>query len=157
MNTGVISSRYAAALLSYVQETGGGEKVCAQAQEILLTGDVPARLEPELDRFISLLRKNGRMEYVRFILTTFVNFYHESRGEKIARLITVKPDPGLEKRVREYLEKRNSCKVELVTATDPSLIGGFVIEIDDCVLDASVKKQLHLIRRELVDKNNRIV
>ena len=35
MNTGIISKRYAKALLAYVQETGGGERVSAQVRELL--------------------------------------------------------------------------------------------------------------------------
>ena len=35
MNTGILSSRYATALLRYTQETGGGERVCAQVQRLL--------------------------------------------------------------------------------------------------------------------------
>ena len=40
---------------------------------------------------------------------------------------------------------------------DPEIIGGFVLEIDDMRLDASVKGQLQRIRKELVDNNNRLV
>ena len=35
MNTGIISSRYATALLRYTQETGGGARVCAQVRRLL--------------------------------------------------------------------------------------------------------------------------
>lgn len=157
MNTGVISSRYASALLEYVRQTGNGARLCSQAQTILRTGEIPDRLEPELERFLRLLSDNGRMEYVRFILNTFVRLYHESVGEKVARLTTVSPDAGLQKRVKEFLEKRGNCRVELETVTNPDIIGGFIVEIDDYVLDASVRRQLSLMHRELVDKNNRIV
>ena len=68
MNTGIIASRYAAALLRYTQETGGGERVCAQVRRLLDHPDQdPGPLEPELERFIQLLVSNGRLEDVRFM------------------------------------------------------------------------------------------
>ena len=40
---------------------------------------------------------------------------------------------------------------------DPSLIGGFTLSVDDKLLDASVSRQLEEIRRQLMEKNKRIV
>ena len=48
MNTGIIASRYADALLKYVKETGEGEVVCRQT-EIL---EEALRTSPELVRFL---------------------------------------------------------------------------------------------------------
>ena len=49
MNTGVISSRYAKALLKLVDETGNGEAVYRQVVRILKDPDsIPRELEPEV-------------------------------------------------------------------------------------------------------------
>ena len=40
---------------------------------------------------------------------------------------------------------------------DPSLIGGFVFDIDDAIIDKSVSRQLELIREQFIEKNRRIV
>ena len=37
------------------------------------------------------------------------------------------------------------------------LIGGFVFDVDDYLVDSSVKRQLELIRRQFIRKNRRIV
>ena len=150
MNTGAISSRYSRALLKYVQQTGSGERVFAQVREILANPEcAPASLEPELENFLRLLLKNGRMEFVRLILTSFVRLYSESVGVKPARLTTVVPDPELSAGLVSLLEKKTGCKVLLEEDTDPELIGGFVLEIDNCRMDASVRSQLDSIRRSL--------
>lgn len=150
MNTGAISSRYARALLLYVQQTGAGERVFSQVRGILADPSAaPATLEPELENFIRLLLKNGRMEYVRLILTTFVRLYAKSEGIKPAHLTTVLPDPKLSAGLIAMLEKKTGCKVLLEEDTNPDLIGGFVLEIDDCRMDASVRGQLDSIRRSL--------
>ncbi len=158
MNTGIISTRYAKALLMYTQECGSGERVCTQVREILKAPDkVPAKLEPELERFVALLVRNGRMEDVRFILRSFVSMYYRSKGIRLASLVTSVPAPELETKLHRILERDFGCKVIFETSVDPSLIGGFVVEVDDYVLDASVRSQLETVRRQFIIQNNRIV
>ena len=158
MNTGTIATRYARALLRYVSETGNGERVCTQVRALLADpGHAPSPLEPELQRFVALLVERGRMEYVRFIFASFVRMYYRAAGIKYARLTTVVPAPELEEKIRKMVESKTGCRLEMETATDPSLIGGFIFEVDDKTLDASVRNQIATIRREFVDKNRRIV
>lgn len=156
MNTGVVSNRYAVALLKYVLETGGGQNVCAQAEE-LLKGKAPDKMAPELERFSQVLSANGRMDLLREILTTFVHLYHQQAGESLATLKTAVPLSGAEKKIASAMGKMLGGKVLMTTQVDPSLLGGFVFTIDDQQMDASVKGQLDLVRRTLLAKNKRIV
>lgn len=158
MNIGVISSRYATALLDYVRETGGAEKVRAQV-ESLLRGDVVEAedLAPELQRFVSLVASNSRADCLKLMFTLFLKKYDESRNTRTARLRTAVPVPGLEDRISKLLSERFGGGFELESGVDPSLIGGYVVELDDYTLDASVKHQLDTLRRELVDNDKRIV
>ena len=158
MNTGIIASRYAAALLRYTQETGGGERVCAQVRRLLDHPEHdPGPLEPELERFIQLLVRNGRLEDVRFILHDFIEMYYRSLGVRVAHLTTVVASGELEQKLHAMLEKQLGCKVMIETRVDPSLIGGFTLEVGDYLLDASVRRQIETIRRQFVIQNNRIV
>ena len=64
MNTGIIASRYADALLKYVKETGEGEVVCRQT-EIL---EDELRTSPELVRFLespALLQATAKVAIVK--------------------------------------------------------------------------------------------
>ena len=63
----------------------------------------------------------------------------------------------LESRLRDLIEKQTGCRLILKTEVNPSLIGGFVFEVEDTVLDASVSRQLDIIRRQFIEKNRRIV
>ena len=158
MNTGIISSRYATALLRYTQETGGGERVCAQVRRLLDHSDQdPGPLEPELERFIQLLVRNDRLEDVRFIFHSFIEMYYRSRGIRVARLTTVAASKELERKLHAMLEKQLGCEVLIETRVDPALIGGFTLEVGDYLLDASVRRQIETIRRQFVIQNNRIV
>jgi F0F1-type ATP synthase, delta subunit (mitochondrial oligomycin sensitivity protein) len=158
MNTGIISSRYATALLRYTQETGGGERVCTQVRRLLEhPGERPGPLEPELERLVRLLVKNGRLEDVRFVFRSFIAMYYHSRGIELARLTTVVPAEDLEHRLRSLLEKQFGCEVLIEASVDPDLLGGFTLEVGDYLLDASVRRQIETIRRQFVISNNRIV
>ena len=134
----------------------------------------------ELHKFLELLIRNGRIGDVRLVLTTFVTEYYRSRHIKRARLVVADPAlldpeptpsdpvpvegplrqaqrPALESRLRDLVEKQTGCKLILKTEVNPSLIGGFVFEVEDTVLDASVSRQLDFIRRQFIEKNRRIV
>lgn len=206
MNTGIIATRYATALLKLVEETGSGELVAAQVQVIekaldevpdfrravddpavaavrkisLFEASLKDSMAQELHKFLELLIRNGRIGDVRLVLTTFVTEYYRSRHIKRARLVVADPalldpeptpsdpvpvegslrqaqQPALESRLRDLVEKQTGCKLILKTEVNPSLIGGFVFEVEDTVLDASVSRQLDFIRRQFIEKNRRIV
>lgn len=199
MNTGIIATRYATALLKLVEETGSGELVAAQVQVIekaldevpdfrravddpavaavqkisLFEAALKDSMAQELHKFLELLIRNGRIGDVRLVLTTFVTEYYRSRHIKRARLVVADPAlldpvpvegslrqaqrPALESRLRDLVEKQTGCKLILKTEVNPSLIGGFVFEVEGTVLDASVSRQLDFIRRQFIEKNRRIV
>lgn len=209
MNTGIIATRYATALLKLVDETGSGDVVAAQVQAIEKALDEvpdfrravddpavgPAKkialfeaalssvaesvegtsLAPDLRKFLELLIRNGRISDVRLIFTTFITEYYRARHIKRAKLVVADPAllnpeptpsdrvlaeplrPTLDVRLRDLIEKQTGCKLILKTEVNPSLIGGFVFEVEDTVLDASVSRQLDIIRRQFIEKNRRIV
>lgn len=199
MNTGIIATRYATALLKLVEETGSGEAVAAQVQVIekaldevpdfrravddpavaavqkisLFEASLKDSMAQELHKFLELLIRNGRIGDVRLVLTTFVTEYYRSRHIKRARLVVADPAlldpvpvegslrqaqrPALESRLRDLVEKQTGCRLILKTEVNPSLIGGFVFEVEDTVLDASVSRQLDVIRHQFIEKNRRIV
>lgn len=159
MNTGVISSRYAKALLKLVNETGGGEKVCEQVRILLEDPDKISSMElcDELQKFVALMVRNGRTQYLRMALTTFLSIYKDSRNIHTAHLTTAVPAPSLEKRLSDMVREKTGGEVELHSKVDPDLIGGFIFEIDDYLVDASVSRKIEEIRRQFIDRNNRIV
>ena len=186
MDSGIIASRYARALLKYVAETGEGEAVCTQATRLerALT-EVPELSElldnPEtvsdqmkmkvfgtalegdpmtdaLARFLRMVLANDRMPLLRLMLHDFIDYYHKSQHLLHARLTTVTP-PGeaLLARIRDMVRRKTGFDVIITTFTDPALIGGFVFEIEDYTLDASAVRPLRRIRRQFVENNRRIV
>lgn len=158
MNAGVIARRYATTLLKYVAETGRGEQVYAQVKALLADPDkAPKPLCEDLEKFTALLVRNGRMPMVRRIFLSFLQQYEAQAGIHVARLKTAVESPALQEKLERILAERIGGQVQFTTEVDPSLIGGFVLEVDDRRMDASVKRQLEDIRRKLIEKNKRIV
>lgn len=176
MNTGIIASRYADALLKYVKETGEGEVVCRQTEileEALRTS--PALLQAtakvallqkalgeekmtaSLEKFLLLVIRQDRIPYLRYILHYFRMRWYESIGVSPAKLVVSTPSPGLEERIKGIFNDFTGRKLELKTSVDPSIIGGFIFEVADKRIDASISRQLEELRREFIEKNGRVV
>ena len=158
MNTGVISRRYATALLKYVTESGHGEQVYAQVKALLSDPDsAPQPLSEDLQKFTALLVRNGRIELVKLIFSSFLRQYEAQAGIHVARLRMAVDSPALQEKLRAFVREKIGGTVEFTTEVDPGLIGGFVLEVDGCRMDASVARQLGDIRKQWMDKNKRIV
>ncbi len=158
MNTGAITKRYARALLLYTQEQGSGARVCEQVRRLLRDpSSVPSPLEPDLERFVSMVVSKGRRDYLRSILRAFVDMYAESVGLKNVKLTTAYPEEGMENRIKSDIERRTGCPVVIETDVDPSLIGGFRVIVNGMMMDASVRHQLELLKQQFIEKNNRLV
>ena len=71
--------------------------------------------------------------------------------------MTAAPVAGLKDRLQAALSEKTGVSVILEEDVDPEILGGFVLSIDDLRMDASVEGQFRLLRRELIDNNNRIV
>lgn len=158
MNQGAIASRYAKAFLRLVQENGRGEQVFTQVRTLLADpSSAPKPLEPDLESLVLLLKKNRRLDCLKFILHDFIRQWCKAEGVVIAKLITAVPSPGLSERLEALLREHTGCRIIMESAIDPELLGGFVLELEDEMLDASVRRQIDDIRRQLVQKNNRII
>lgn len=158
MNTGAVSKRYAKALLLLTQQTGRGAAVCAQAIALLENPDSQmGRLEPELEKLVSLLAANGRTDHLKYVLSSFIGQYRRSVGIISARLVTAVPSPGLGDKLSAIVKEKTGFKVELTEVVNPDIIGGFVFDTDEYRLDASVRSRIEAVRRQFIEKNTRLV
>ena len=156
MNTGVICNRYATALLLLVRQTGRGEQTYDQAMA-MLAGRIPDPLEDSLEKLTALLIKNGRTEYLKQILWTFTREYRRKERICQANLTVARKSEALEEKLKVMFLGQGAEEVDFSTEVDPGLIGGFVLEVGDNVLDTSIKRQLALVRHDLDEMNKRLV
>lgn len=158
MNTGVIATRYAQALLLKTKESGRGEQVYAQIKAMLANPqELPSPLEEDIVALVALLKRNSRTEYLKYVLRSFQGMYEKDQGIVNVKLTSAVASPDLEKKLMSLIMGEHPGKVQFTTKVDPSVIGGFILEIDDRMLDASIATQIARLRREFIEKAKRIV
>ncbi|SET30048.1 F0F1 ATP synthase subunit delta [Prevotella sp. kh1p2] len=176
MDIGVISVRYARALLKIAMELNLDEQVYQEMQvlgacylkvpELRFTIDNPMLLDNKKQqlletacgqqpseltkKFISLVLKEGRENFLQFMAAAYITLYRKQNNITRGKLITaVAVSSDVEEKMRKMVEAKTQGTVEFNTETAPDIIGGFILEYDTYRMDASVKSQLHSILTEL--------
>jgi len=106
-------------------------------------------------KFLLLILKNNRTASLKNILRHFTDIYNEKEGIKTVELTTaIKTDDKEKSLIQDLIKDTfNAKKISFKEKTDKTLIGGFIIQIEDQLIDVSVKKQLINIKEELARKN----
>ena len=107
--------------------------------------------------FMVLLVKKGRESDLPEMATAFIEQYNEIKGIHQVTLTTaVEVSDVLKKSIEDKVKAENQfATVELITKTDEALIGGFVLEFNNNLLDASIARDLKDIKRQFM--NNEFV
>jgi F-type H+-transporting ATPase subunit delta len=185
VNRSLVITRYATALLKYVQETGGGEAVCKEAEtlvkaldnvpefaravgskdilpdrkkEALVRSALGGDISMEMDHFVKLLMRNSRISLLPDMLRNFITMYYSSIGKRKVHLILSRPASEEEMdRFARLVKAKTGDEPIFEVEVKPSLIGGFILDLEDTILDASVQRQLQRIREQFIERNRRIV
>jgi F-type H+-transporting ATPase subunit delta len=100
---------------------------------------------------IDLIVKNGRESFLPAIARVFIHETKKYKGITESVLTTaVKVDDNVRKQITDLISEVFKTKVELKESIDPEIIGGFILQIDDNYIDASIKNKLRKIKKELI-------
>jgi F-type H+-transporting ATPase subunit delta len=102
-------------------------------------------------QFFALVTKNGREQLLPEIAAQFERQLMKNRGIVSGSIVSA--TPLTEKTKQEILDRIAPAfegSLQLSESVDPSLLGGFVIRIEDKQIDASVANKLKELRQELV-------
>ncbi len=176
MEIGVISVRYARALLKSATELKIEDKVYQEMQtlsqsilkvpdlrftidnpmlaksqkESLLVTASGGDISPLTKRFIALVLAEDRESTIHFMAASYVTLYRKQNNITRGRLITAVPvTPEIERKMRSKVESRTNGTVEFQTEVRPEIIGGYILEYDTYRLDASIQNQLRNILTQL--------
>ncbi len=176
MNTGMISSRYASALLSFAAESKQEDVIYEKAKVIVLNFAEQPKLRAALenpvvnfdtkkklmlaaagsksdklfDTFVQMVLSKNRESYYQGIMLKFIDLYREKNNIYLGSLITASNIDALtEKKLTAVIESRRNGKLEIKKSIQSDLIGGFILEVDNTRWDASIKRQLQTIKNEL--------
>jgi F-type H+-transporting ATPase subunit delta len=111
------------------------------------------KTEPLTLSFIRLAIMNNREEYLLGMARMYIDLFKREKGIKQAFVTTAMP---LEKEIRtaiiNLIKKVYHTEIELDEKVDNQIIGGFILQVEDQLLDASVSGQIRKIRKNLIDK-----
>ena len=119
-------------------------------KEILREAAGPEPEQSYLD-FVRLILKNNREGMLYDIVLSYQTYYRRRKNISIVHLTSARPmSEEMLARIRRQVEKRTQGDVEFSAHTDPTVGGGFIFQLNDMRLDASVRGQLARLRRLLL-------
>lgn len=186
MDIGIISMRYAKALIAYAQEEKAEDTLYGEFKTLAHSFTVFPELRTNLDnpiltakdklklistaavgeaepskafiRFINLVLKHRRETLLQYISLSYIRLYYQIKHIAVGTLTTAVPvDDKTRERIRSTSAAIVHAEMELQTVVDSSIVGGFIFDINDFRLDASVATQLKRLKQQFIDKNKRIV
>ena len=177
MDTGIISTRYAKAIYKYAASRGDEtclyeemktfskqfpvvpelkkaleNPIISYEKKIgLLAAAVGERVSETCKNVFRVVVENGRASYMQHIAMVYDHVYRKEKNILLVKLITV--DKATEEEKKSMVKLISNGKIEQVdfaAETNSDIIGGFILQVEDLRLDASVKNQLNIMKLELI-------
>jgi F-type H+-transporting ATPase subunit delta len=171
-----VASRYAKSLLDlavekgqleevykdmlYLQQLTKGSKdflnllrspvIKADAKIRAINAVTAGKVSPVINSFIELMTNKAREGVLPEVVTSFINQYKEKKGIKTVKLTTAIPvSDAVKNEIISQVKKSGGFdNLELLEVVDPNIIGGFVLQTGDKLIDASIAYDLKNISRQ---------
>ncbi|GHT58716.1 ATP synthase subunit delta [Bacteroidia bacterium] len=177
MEVGTISTRYAKAIYRFAaglgEETRLNEEMSMLSEQFvalpgldkvledptissgkkikLLATAVGGTLSETCKNVLRVIVENGRASYMQHIALVYNLVYRKEKNIVLVKLTTVVPTTEEEKKsMVKLISNEKTVQVDFAVKTDAEIIGGFILEVEDLRLDASVRNQLNEIKLELI-------
>ena len=110
------------------------------------------RINPLSSLFIKLLGAKGRESNLPEIISSFIDQYNTLKGIHKAKITTAAPIDNDLKNIfiSKIKSSANIENVELDTAVDEKLIGGFVLEMEGKLVDSSILRDLKDVQKQFM-------
>ncbi len=105
--------------------------------------------------FINLLIGKGRENVLPQIVDAFVEQYNVKNNIQTVKLTTAHPiaDEMKEAILANIRSNTKAAKIEVETAVNEALIGGFILETNNKLVDASVLHDLNTIKKQFLNND----
>ncbi len=174
-----LATRYAKSLIQLVNEQGKLEQVYKDIKDVnaifesnrdlklmfkspIITADkklnvvkqlFEGKIDAVLYQFMTLIIKKGREAYLSEITHSFVLQYNELKNITPVKISSaVKLDAGVVTGIINSLKTNEKLgDVELTEEIDASMIGGFILQWGDKMIDSSVSRRLSTLKGVIED------
>ncbi len=180
MNEGLIPRRYAKALYKVDSERASAKRTFELMNNLIGTFEAEPRLgraiaNPfvEIDDklamlttaaqasaadttfadFLRLLANNRRVDLIHSIARSYADIYRKENNIRRVEVVSAAAlEPSVEKRIKQVIEQHlKGASMHFSTRVDAELIGGFIVNIDNERLDASVRNSFKQLRLSLLN------
>lgn len=105
-------------------------------------------------QFLEVLLKKRREPALDTICDEFFKLYNAAHNIRSVLIVTASPlSESLKDKILTLLSEQTHATIELQEIVDSSLIGGFVIKMDDLFLDSSILTKINKLRQEFSQNN----
>jgi len=177
MNVGMVSKRYAKALLEYAVAQKSEDKIYSEMKLLakqfanvpalrmamdnptltvedkrnLIKAAIGAKPSDVFIRFTDLVLAHKREVYLQSIALSYGDLYCESKHINTGKLVTASPvDKSVVEKMKALVQNIKPGDLDFDVEVDPEIDGGFVLYVDTYRYDASVKTQLNKIKQQLI-------
>lgn len=184
MNEGLIARRYAKAILDWATSRNESDELYISSRRLtkalqsvpnlrrtiedrmvsqgevmqLVCEAVGGTVPQSFEDAIRVIAEHKREKDLLNIMLMYGTLYRRVHNICVVKMVSaVAVDQQLLEKLRTDIASHTHSQVEFESTIDPSLDGGYVIQIDDHRLDASVRGQLERIRRQFIIRNRTIV
>lgn len=107
------------------------------------------------EAFIRLMVNKAREEFLPEVITAFIAQYKRQKDIHVIKLTTAMPaSEELKKQIIDRVQSQTKMKhIELKTEVQENIIGGFLLEIGDTLVDASISYDLNKIRSQFLNND----
>lgn len=184
MNVGMISKRYAKALLEYAMEKKAEDTVYSEMKKLeaafaaeprlrmamdnptltvkdkleLIKAAAGSKISNVLSDFLDLVLKNKRETGLQYIALSYADLYCQMKHINTAQLVTATPvGKEVADKMKLLVQQVKPGTLEFNTKVDPEIEGGFVLFFDTYRMDASIKTQLKNIKKQFIEENSKML
>lgn len=174
----LVASRYSKALLDLSIEKNSVEKVyndmvelsevCSESKDFVNLLNNPIihaskkadifkeifnnKMEPISLDFLTLITNNSRAGIIPAIADSFISLYKNHKGIVDVLLTSAEPlDASTKTKILDKVKSFITGEIALEEKIDPTILGGFIINIEDKQIDSSVASQLTNLKSILLN------
>ncbi len=105
--------------------------------------------------FFEIVLRKRRSAYLPEFATSFIELYHAFNHITAVTLTTaVEPDDQTIQHVKTVLQQKAGLdKIVLESKVDPAIIGGYILQFADKMIDASVIRKLEIIDDQFINND----
>ncbi len=178
MSVGIVAARYAKSLIELAKEKNVVEAVYEDMKLFKDTADknrglmlalkspvvrhekklailkaiFQDKVNPVSFSIFTIITKKNRESILDAIADEFITAYNEYQGIQKATVITSTPlTEELRKQFNNIVATATGKTVELEEKVDPSLIGGYLLRVNDRQIDASLRSRLNELKLQLAN------